>query len=99
VVAIPLQPVGGATVVSLPGTGKLGRPDSYQTEHADASGHFLLRGMNPGPYVVVALEEVNEDVRKPEFFQKYGEKGEKVELDEGERKSSVTVNLVEGAEK
>jgi protocatechuate 3,4-dioxygenase beta subunit len=93
------QPVGGATVVSLPGTGKLGRPDSYQTEHADASGHFLLRGMNPGPYVVVALEEVNEDVRKPEFFQKYGEKGEKVELDEGERKSSVTVNLVEGAEK
>jgi Carboxypeptidase regulatory-like domain len=93
------QPVGGATLVSLPGTGKLGRPDSYQTEHADASGHFLLRGMNPGSYVVVALEEMNEDVRKPEFFQKYGEKGEKVELDEGERKSGVTVNLVEGAEK
>jgi Carboxypeptidase regulatory-like domain len=81
--------VAGAMVASLPASGKLGRPDSYQTEKTDANGHFVMRGMNPGTYVLVALEEMPEDVRKPEFFQKYGEKGVSVELEEGDRKSLV----------
>ena len=86
------QAVAGATVVSLPSSGVLARPDSYQMQKADAAGHFLLRGMNPGAYVVVALQELQEDVRKPEFSQKYGERGASVDLDEGQRKT-VVVNL------
>lgn len=86
--------VPGATVATLPSNGKLGRSDWYQVEKADASGHFLLRGMNPGAYVVVALEGLQEDTRKAEFFAKYGDKGVTVDLDEGERKS-VVVGLVE----
>jgi len=88
------QVVAGTTVVSMPGSGKLGRPDSYQLEKTDASGHFVMRGMNPGTYVVVALDGLQEDVRKAEFFQKYGEKGVTVDLDEGDRKS-ITVGLEE----
>jgi Carboxypeptidase regulatory-like domain len=86
------QAVPGATVVSLPSPGVSARPDSYQTQKADAAGHFLLRGMNPGAYVLVALQELQQDVRKPEFSQKYGERGTSVDLDEGQRKT-VVVNL------
>ncbi len=89
--------VVGATVVGMPSSGKLGRMDAYPSGESDASGHFLLRGIMPGAYVVVALTGMPEDVRKLEFFQKYGEKGITVDLDEGERKS-VTVGVVEEKE-
>jgi len=86
------EPEAGATVVTVPGSGKLGRPDSYQGGKTDVNGHFLLRGLNPGEFRVIAMENAPEDVRGTEFFQKYGERGEKVELQEGEKKSvKVTV--------
>ncbi len=87
--------VGGATVVTMPstgsGAGRAGRMDLYVTGQADASGHFALGGLVPGAYVVVALAEVEGDTRKAEFFQKYGEKGTVVDLDEGERKEVEVV--------
>jgi hypothetical protein len=86
--------VVGAAVVTLPSTGKVGRMDLYLTEKTDASGHFLMRGMNPGAYVVVAMDSLPEDARTAEFFQKYGDKGTNVDLGEGERKS-VEVKMVE----
>jgi hypothetical protein len=88
--------VAGATVVSLPSTGQLGRPDTYRTEKTDSNGHFLMRGMHPGAYVLVALGTVTDDVRKPEFFQMHGEKGQTVDVDEAERKSVVVKMGEEG---
>jgi hypothetical protein len=88
------QGVPGATVVTLPGTGKMGRTDLYESDQADGSGHFALRGLKPGPYVVVGLRGLQEDPRTAEFFEKYGEKGQTVDVDEGEKKS-VVVTLVE----
>lgn len=88
------QPVAAATVVGLPTGATLKRPDAYQTEKTDATGHFLMRGLNPGAYILVALEGVQEDVRNSEFLQKYGERGASVDLDEGQRKT-VVVNLQE----
>jgi carboxypeptidase family protein len=87
--------VGGATVVTMPstgpGAGRAGRMDLYVTVQADASGHFLLSGLVPGAYVVVALQDVEGETRKAEFFEKYGEKGMVVDLDEGERKEVEVV--------
>jgi hypothetical protein len=87
--------VAGATVVTVPstgpGTGRAGRMDLYVTGHADASGHFALSGLVPGAYVVVGLADVDGDTRKREFFEKYGEKGTVVDVDEGERKSVEVV--------
>lgn len=88
------QPVPSATVVSVPTGGTLKRPDSYQTEKTDAAGHFLMRGLNPGAYILIALEGVQEDVRNPEFLQKYGERGATVDLDETQHKT-IVVNLQE----
>jgi hypothetical protein len=86
--------VANASVVSFPASGKSGRPDAYQTDKTEASGHFLLRGIIPGSYVVVGVEELQSDPRNADFIAKYAEKGVRVDLDEGEKKS-VTVNLME----
>jgi len=48
---------------------------------------FELHGLNPGEYVVVAVGINPGDVRGAEFLQKVGEKGVKVRVEEGERKS------------
>ena len=86
-------------VVSMPASGKSGRPDAYVTERTDTGGHFLMRGMTPGAYLLVGLAEFEREPGKGnsgfrEVFAKYAEQGVRVDLDEGERKN-VTVNLLE----
>jgi len=65
------------------------RSDLYQRDTTDDSGHFRLRGLNPGKYTVLAFEELQGDVRQPDFMKSYGARGEIVQLDEGTRKSVV----------
>src|SRR5215469_4728227 len=60
------KPVASATVVTVPSSGKLGRPDAYQSGVSEENGHFLLRGLNPGGFFVLAFEGMQEDVRSPE---------------------------------
>jgi Carboxypeptidase regulatory-like domain len=86
--------VADAAVVSFPASGKVGRPDAYETVKTDTAGHFEMPGMTPGSYVIVALEELQADPRNAAFFTKYADKGVRVDLDESERKS-VTLNLIE----
>jgi hypothetical protein len=83
------KPAVGASVVTIPASGKLGRPDAYQYARADENGHFLVRGMNPGEFMVLAFEELRGDYRTPEFAREYEGKGGKVDLDEGGKKSVV----------
>jgi protocatechuate 3,4-dioxygenase beta subunit len=87
------RPVASASVVTVPASGKLGRPDAYQAGNADENGHFNLRGMNPGEFVVLAFEQMSGSYRTPEFAKKYEGKGEKVKLEEGAKKS-VVVKLI-----
>jgi protocatechuate 3,4-dioxygenase beta subunit len=82
-----------ALVQTIPSSGKLGRPDSYQQGRTDVNGHFTLRGLNPGEFVVVALESQHGDARSADFFEKFGARGAKVELAEGEKKS-ITVTVI-----
>lgn len=87
------KPAAGVFVLTLPSSGKLGRPDSYQTTKTDANGSFLLRGLNPGDFAVVAVENLQGDARSAEFYQKYGGQGMNVSLAEGEKKT-VTLTVV-----
>lgn len=87
------EPVAYATVAVVPNSERRARPDSYQREQTDEHGHFIARGLNPGSYVVLAFEELQEDMRQPEFLRTHGGKGEKVELEEGTRKS-VTAKII-----
>jgi hypothetical protein len=81
------QPVPYCTVVVVPDSERRARPDSYQQEQSDEHGHFLVRGLNPGKYVVFAFEQRQEYFREPDFLTTYKEKGETIELSEGARKS------------
>jgi hypothetical protein len=81
--------VADVAVVSLPSSGKVGRADLYVTEKTDAGGHFLLRGLIPGAYVLVAVEGLQEELRTAEFYAKYGSGGTEVDVGEAERKSAV----------
>ena len=83
------QPVANATVVDVPIAEHRMRTDLYQRDTTDEGGHFNLRGLNPGNYTVLAFEELQEDVRQPEFLKSYGTRGEIVQLDEGTRKNVV----------
>lgn len=83
------QPVANASVVSVPSGEHRMRRDLYQREISDESGRFSLRGLNPGKYTVLALEELQEDFRRSEFLKTYESRGETVQLEEGVRKSVV----------
>jgi hypothetical protein len=83
------QPVANATVVNVPSGEHRMRRDLYQRETSDESGHFSLRGLNPGKYTVLAFEELQEDFRRSEFLKTYETRGETLQLEEGARKSVV----------
>ena len=86
-------PAAYSAVAVVPSSGERARPDSYQQEPTDERGHFVVQGMNPGSYMVLAFEELQEDVRQPDFLKRYAGKGEKVEVEEGGRKI-VTANVI-----
>jgi protocatechuate 3,4-dioxygenase beta subunit len=92
------QPVANATVVDVPSAEHRSRQDFYQRDMTDATGHFNLRGLNPGKYTVFAFEELQEDVRQPEFLKSYETRGEIVQLEESTRKSVVLKFIPQGTE-
>src|SRR5262249_27161746 len=85
----------GAIVVAVPSSGRIERPDAYQADRTDGKGHFLLRGMNPGEFLVLAFEEMQEDYNTSEVVRKYERKGERVSLEEGLKKSVVLKLITE----
>ena len=87
------KPASAASVVTIPSSGKLGRPDTSQIGQTDEAGHFSLRGINPGDFTVLAFDEMQPDYRSPEFAKKYESKGEKVQLEESQKKT-VTLKLI-----
>jgi protocatechuate 3,4-dioxygenase beta subunit len=86
-------PAAYSVVAVVPNSEQRARPDSYQQETTDEHGHFIERGLNPGSYVVLAFEELQGDMRQPEFLKTYAGKGEKVELEEGTRRL-VSVKII-----
>lgn len=87
------KPVAHATVVDVPSAEHRNRHDLYQRDTTDELGHFSLRGLNPGKYTVLAFDDLEADVRQPEFLESYESRGEHVQLDEGAR-TSIVVNLI-----
>jgi hypothetical protein len=87
------QVVAYSTVAVVPNLEHRARPDSYQRRPTDERGQFVARGLNPRSYVVLAFEELQEDMLQPEFLKTYAGRGEKVELEEGARKL-VSVKIV-----
>ena len=60
---------------------------------SDATGHFHLRGLHPGEYMLLAFEDPEDDLNDPEVMKKYEGKGESVTVEEGAKKS-VTLMII-----
>jgi len=87
------KPVADAAVLDVPSAEHRNRTDFYQRDTTDELGHFSLRGLNPGKYTVLAFDELQADIRDPEFLKSYEDRGEHVQLDEGAR-TSIVVKLI-----
>ncbi len=90
------QTVADAEVVVLPEATRKKRRDLYQQATSDQHGHFNLRGLNPGEYTLMALQDLEDDYRNPEFLKSHEGIGQTIHLDEGERKS-VSLRLAPSA--
>jgi len=87
------KPVAHATVVDVPTAEHRNRTDLYQRDITDERGHFSLRGLNPGRYTVLGFDELEADIRDPEFLKAYEGHGDHVQLDEGAR-ASIVVKVI-----
>lgn len=81
------QQSAGATVVAIPEGELRKRPNSFRVENADQNGHFQISGLIPGEYSLVAIQDLDEDYKDPEFLQKYGGADQTIRLSQGEEKN------------
>jgi hypothetical protein len=93
VTADPKVVASGASVALIPNPAD-GRVQAYQTTHADEYGNFLLKGVPPGAYVVVAwLDSPPCEVYNPDDLAACQAQGSSLSIDEGEQKSlQITAN-------
>jgi hypothetical protein len=84
-------PASGVWVALVPEEARRGEFRLYKSKTTDQHGNFELRGIAPGDYKVFSWEEVESEAwQNPEFLKPFEEKGEKITVQDGDRK---TVNL------
>jgi hypothetical protein len=81
-------PAAGVWVVLVPEEGRREQRHLYKYQTTDQYGHFDLRGIRPANYKLFSWQEVEANAwESPEFLKPFEEKGEKIELQEGEQKT------------
>ena len=84
------QPASYIKVVAIPDPKRRERQDLYQETTTDLRGHFSLRGLNPGEYRIMALDEdIDVEITDPAFVRSHESIGDTIKVEEGERKSIV----------
>ena len=93
VTADPKVVASGATIALIPEPAA-GRVQSYQTTQADEYGNFVLKGLAPGRYVLVAwLDTPPCDVYNPDDLATCQAQGSSLTIDEGQQTSAqLTAN-------
>jgi hypothetical protein len=71
------QPASGAAVVLVPDAQRRGRTDLFRSAAADDAGRFVLRGVPPGDYRLLAWEDVEPGAwLDPDFLREHERRGE-----------------------
>ncbi len=77
------QAAAGATVVLVPDGERRSRPDLFRSASADDSGRFVLRGIPPGDYRLLAWEDVEPGAwLDADFLRDYERRGETLSIGE-----------------
>jgi protocatechuate 3,4-dioxygenase beta subunit len=77
------QPTRGS-VLLVPDTPQPGPPDLFRRTNADSKGKFTLRGVTPGSYRLLAMEneDVDAELNAPDFLRTIGNRGTNLIVDE-----------------
>jgi Carboxypeptidase regulatory-like domain len=84
------QPAPYVKVISIPDVKRRERQDLYHEATTDRRGRFSLRGLSPGEYRIMALDEdIDEEITDSAFVQAHESLGQSIKVDEGEHKSII----------
>lgn len=78
------KPVSDAVIVALPEGENRKRRELFKKISADQHGHFVLRGMRPGGYTILALDELEDDYRDPDVMKPFEDRGQTVHLEKNQ---------------
>jgi hypothetical protein len=82
------ESVADAVVVAVPESPMRNRPDRYRKAVSDQSGRFILRGLPPGEYTLLAWDGVEgEAYYNAEFLKNFELQGKKISVKEGDHVS------------
>jgi protocatechuate 3,4-dioxygenase beta subunit len=80
------RPVANATVVAVPEEKYRKLPDRFASGATDQNGHFAIRGLAPGSYMLYAWQDVDENVYSdPDFLKRQESNGRAVKVEENSR--------------
>jgi hypothetical protein len=85
------RPASDVYVVIAPSSDGSQRRDLYDWRATDSRGHFTLKGLNPGEFLLFAVDEDPDqtDLLDPEFIHAHESLGKSVLLKEGEHQSVI----------
>jgi hypothetical protein len=87
-------PVSGAWVAVVPEEDKRKFLRRYKSASADQYGHFEIRGLAPGKYKAFSWEGIEARAwEDPDFLKDYEDKGQEIEVREGDQKSLDLTSL------
>ena len=91
------QPVSDAVVIALPSLENRKRRDLFKKVSTDQRGHFVLRGIRPGEYTILALDELDEDYRDPDVVKPFEDRGQTVRL-EKDQGTALALKVIQTSE-
>lgn len=75
-------------MITIPDANRRNRRDLFQETSSDRLGHFKLRGLIPGEYRIIAIDEaIDEEITDPEFVHTHESMGQTIKIEEGQSKS------------
>jgi hypothetical protein len=93
------QPADNSVVVIAPAPNRRENPAAFRTAITDQVGLFSVRGLLPGEYTVLALEEVEAGAyQNPEFLRDFESRGVKATVHGGSR-NVVDVRVIPRSER
>ena len=87
------EPTRGS-ILLIPDVPDPGPPDLFRRTSADATGNFMFRGVAPGSYRMLAVENssLEDEINDPDFLRTIANRGESLTVEEN-GKYSVTLKL------
>ena len=89
------QPMRGSFIMLAPDV-KETDPGQIRQIRSDATGKFILRGVPPGAYRLIAFEDVTVDdlMAQPEILKRFVDQGAGIKVEEGGKYSNVVPKFI-----